>query len=141
MSFRLMLTILVAFLYFGIGIGTLLKFNTSISGITARAKLIFLLPFQTVILALMIYFKILSEMIQSNVKKEKGKNKAILLKDILFHAVYALCACLKFTPIMSAVLAQLTIEQKRTSKSSNIVLNKVKSRYSDMIGEFIVLYN
>lgn len=136
MSFKLMLLILFAFLYFGIGFGTMLKFNMSVSGLSIRAKMILFLPLQTILLTFMVYFDILPEILKNSIKT--SKRKVIVPINILRYIFYVFCTCLKFSPIMSAMLAQLIIEKNRTSKYE---IKEARYKYSNMIGSLIMIHN
>jgi len=134
-SFRLMLLILLAFVYFGIGIGTLLKFNDSIPDMSSRAKMMLFLPIQTITICIMVYFEILPDALQNCIKKAKSENKLIVLKETPYQLIYTLCICLKFMPIMAAMLAQAIIQKNKSPKH---VLRRARNKYSDIIGQLVL---
>lgn len=84
----------------------------------------------------MVYFDILPEVCKNTIKE--SERKAIVLINILRYIFYVFCTCLKFSPIMSAMLAQLMIEKSRTSKNE---LKAARYKYSNMIGTLIMLHD
>lgn len=135
MSFELMLITLFGFVYFGIGIGTILKLNQYIPGNIIRVKLLLLLPLETFVLLTLVCFDAVPSIIQASIKKVEWKNKIIFLGMVIYFVGYILLICLKFVPIMSAMLALGTIGKNSVSK---IALKNVRNRYSDMIGEIVL---
>lgn len=134
MPFGSMLLILFAFSYLGIGIGTILKFSNQISGLGMIIKFIFILPIQTILLSILVYFEVLPDVLKNCKEKNKDKNGISIFSKGLYLFLYTMYACFKFMPIMTTILTRTAIEKQ---KSPRHAFKRARNKSSEMIGELI----